>query len=163
MNIFYVDKSPQLAAQALCDKHVVKMILETAQLLSSNIPETLRDTLPKPLVFYKKTHYNHPCTIWTRTSEENFNWVIAHGLALAGEYQFRYGKIHKSLSVILSVVQATKLITFPSKQFTSPALAMPDEYKTSDPVESYRNYYKLHKLTTIQCNWTKRERPQWLK
>lgn len=161
MNIFYVDKSPQLAAMSLCDKHVVKMVLETAQLLSTNIPDEVRNMMPTQK-FYKPTHRNHPCSMWTRASQANFEWLISHGLALAGEYQHRYGKIHKSLPVILASYKAIGWMNFENKDFTPPALAMPDEYKTLDPVESYRNYYRLDKLVNIKCTWTKRNRPQWL-
>ncbi|MEK6880308.1 MAG: pyrimidine dimer DNA glycosylase/endonuclease V, partial [Nanoarchaeota archaeon] len=91
MNIFVLDKDPKIAAQYLCDKHIVKMILESAQLLCSQFE------CDAP---YKKTHYNHPCSIWTRTSKENYLWLIEHSLEMGLEYTKRYNKTHKSIKVI---------------------------------------------------------------
>lgn len=91
MNIFVLDYCPVKSAQMQCDRHVVKMPLETAQLLCSAYPN---DNAP-----YKRTHYNHPCSIWARKSENNYLWPIEHGLALCLEYNFRYGKNHKSREV----------------------------------------------------------------
>ena len=84
MNIFTVDHDPTVAAQQLCDKHVVKMPLETAQMLCSAFD-------PLDLAPYKRVHYNHPCTQWARQSEANFDWLVTHGLALCAEYTKRYG------------------------------------------------------------------------
>ena len=92
LNIFVLHKNPQLAAQYQCDKHVVKMILETAQLLCSPYVPGVAP--------YRRTHYNHPCAKWTRESQSNYFWLGIHGLALADEYTYRYGKIHKSVDVI---------------------------------------------------------------
>src|SRR5574343_1523365 len=90
MNIFAVDADPIQAARDLCDRHVVKMTLETAQILCSAFDESP----------YKKTHFNHPCCKWARTSKSNYQWLIAHGLGLSAEYSLRYGKTHKSEQVI---------------------------------------------------------------
>lgn len=93
MNIFILSKDPIIAAQMQCDKHVVKMILETAQLLCS--------PFEKGEAPYKRSHFNHPSAIWTRENKSNYEWLITHGLALCEEYTFRYGKEHKSKQVIL--------------------------------------------------------------
>ena len=92
MNIFVVDYNPVRAAKMLCDQHVVKMPLESAQILCAAYEQ---EKAP-----YRRTHYNHPCTIWTRTSKENYLWLIDHGLALCHEYTYRYQKVHKSEEVI---------------------------------------------------------------
>ena len=84
MNIFVLDYNPKRAAQMQCDKHVVKMPLETAQILCSAFEP---GTAP-----YKRTHYNHPCSVWGRESKVNYKWLIEHGLALSDEYTYRYGK-----------------------------------------------------------------------
>lgn len=149
MNIFVLDCSPILAAQMQCDKHVVKMALESAQLLSNCHEEGL--------VKYKRTHYNHPCSIWARASTSNYNWLLKHALALCEEYTFRFGKEHACKETILQLpkfeCRNTQLFPF--------ALAMPDEFKSKTAVKSYRKYYK-HKQATIDFKYTGREMPSWL-
>ena len=93
MNIFVLDYDPVKAALFQCDKHIVKMPLETAQLLCSAFKDV---STP-----YKKTHLNHPCAKWARKSKHNYEWLILHGLALCDEYQYRYKKTHQSKKVIL--------------------------------------------------------------
>ena len=92
MNIFVLDESPVVSAKYACDKHVVKMILESAQMLCSVQPE---GTAP-----YKRTHYNHPCTKWVRESSRNYEWLLIHAYALCDEYTRRYDKVHKTQAVI---------------------------------------------------------------
>jgi hypothetical protein len=79
MNLFYVEREPVAAAQALCDKHVVKMILETAQMLST--AHRLSETPQAPFV-YKMTHKNHPSTKWLRSSQNAYKWGLEHLEAL---------------------------------------------------------------------------------
>jgi hypothetical protein len=163
MNIFYVDHNPVVAAQSLCDKHVVKMVLESAQLLSTaqHLCSYRLELRLDTELLYKPTHKNHPCAKWVRECAPNYNWLVGHALALCEEYTYRYGKVHKSQAVIANCRNDPAL----PKNFnmmTPPALAMPDVFKTDDPVESYRNYYRFDKLRNIQCTWTKRERPGWL-
>lgn len=148
MNIFVLDKCPVKAAQMQCNKHIVKMILETAQLLCS-IYEP--GTAP-----YKRTHYNHPCAIWTRESLSNYMWLINHGYALCDEYLYRYSKRHKSADVIHWCHDNIKLT---DKGLTPFPKCMPDEYKVEDVVQSYRNYYKGAKKDIAK--WTKRNVPDW--
>ena len=88
MNIFALSHSPIVSAQMQHDKHVVKMVLESAQMLCSTFDPNLYD------VPYKRVHYNHPCTKWARENIGNFFWLVNHGLALASEYTYRYGKVH---------------------------------------------------------------------
>ena len=112
MNIFYISKDPVQAAEWMVDKHVVKMILESAQLLSTahrilDGQETLgksktgrnvkRWILPdaRESVLYSATHINHPSAIWCRRSVENYNWLADHMFALLYEYTYRYNKQHK--------------------------------------------------------------------
>ena len=92
MNIFAVDADPKIAAQQLCDKHVVKMILESAQMLCAVFPN---GDAP-----YRRAFYNHPCTKWARESAENYEWLLDHAYAMCQEYTRRYGKVHKSLDAI---------------------------------------------------------------
>lgn len=141
MNIFVLDTDPEVAASLHCDKHVVKMILETAQLLSTARAEL---GLSHP---YKPNHVNHPCSIWTRASQANYAWLRRLGLALYDEYQRRYdNRVHKSGELIRSRALATPLAkAFPALKRTPFAQAMPDEYRHPDAVVAYRTYYLADK------------------
>lgn len=94
MNIFATDPCPRISAQNLDDKRVSKMVLETAQMLAA---ATLSHGVD---IGYKKTHVNHPCTVWTRSGRQQFDWMIEHGLWLNDEFMYRYGHAHKSTDVI---------------------------------------------------------------
>jgi hypothetical protein len=156
MNIFFLDLDVNKCAKYHCDKHVVKMILETAQLLCGVHHITPQVTSQVP---YKLSHKNHPCAIWTRTSLTNYLYLCELGLALSKEYTNRYGKRHKSQDVI-----EWCLINKPKIQdigFTDPPKAMPDEYKVSDVVESYRNYYRGAKMDFAV--WKNGDKPDWIK
>ena len=158
MNIFFLDFDVEKCAKYHCDKHVVKMILETAQLLCSahhvTIHDTIHDTIHVP---YKLSHKNHPCSIWVRESLSNYLYLCELGLALGEEYTYRYGKTHKSIEVIQWCLSNRPNIK--DIGFTTPPLAMPDEYKVDSVVESYRNYYKGAKSTIV--SWKNREKPVW--
>ncbi len=159
MNIFFLDWDVEKNAQYHCDKHVVKMILETAQLLCGvhhvAVHDTVHDTAHVP---YKLSHKNHPCSIWARDSMSNYLYLCEIGLALCEEYTYRYGKRHKSQEVI-----EWCLMNKPQIQdigFTTPPKAMPDEYKTEDVIESYRKYYLGAKKTFL--TWKERKVPEWV-
>jgi len=154
MNIFLLDWDVKKCAQYHVDKHVVKMILETAQLLCGVHHMTSQVTSQVP---YKLSHKNHPCAIWTRESLSNYLYLCEFGLALCEEYTYRYGKKHKSQAVI-----EWCLINKPNihdVDFTTPAKAMPDEYKVDDVIESYRNYYRGAKSGF--ATWKGRQVPEW--
>ena len=155
MNIFLLDTDTKKCAQYHCDKHVVKMILETAQLLCG-VHHMTNQITEAP---YKLSHKNHPCSIWARESLSNYLYLCELGLELCKEYTYRYGKRHKSQDVI-----EWCLINKPNiadKEFTEPARAMPDEYKSNCVVESYRNYY-IGEKSKIAV-WKNRETPEWFK
>ena len=94
MNIFLTDPCPEKCARVLDDKRVVKMVLETAQMLSTNC------SVRGVELGYRSTHLNHPCSRWSRSSALAFAWLVEHGLWLADEYTRRYRKQHRSESVI---------------------------------------------------------------
>jgi len=178
MNIFYIDTNPYKAAEQMVDKHVVKMILETAQLLSTahrlldgeeyigqskTGRKAKRWRLPddRDIILYSATHINHPSAVWCRKSNNNYNWLFCHLVGLCHEYTYRYGKIHK--------IQQNKdfmqmLQSLPENihvgHFTPVTPAMPDEYKVPCSIQSYRNYYKQGK--THLHKWSKREIPEWM-
>ena len=149
MNIFVLDKNPHVAAMYACDKHVVKMILESAQMLCSVHPE---GTAP-----YKRGFYNHPCTKWVRASSENYDWMIEHARALCTEYTRRYGKVHKSEKVI-DWCDANRP-ELPDVGLTPFAQAMPEDYKNEDAVEAYRTYYRNDKRRF--ATWKDVDPPTW--
>lgn len=154
MNIFLLDTDTRKCAQYHCDKHVVKMILETAQLLCGvhHMTDQVTDQVP-----YKLSHKNHPCAIWSRESLFNYLYLCDLGLELCREYTYRYGKRHKSQDVIeWCIVNKPNIV---DKGFTEPARAMPDEYKVDSIVESYRNYY-IGEKSKIAV-WKNREIPEW--
>jgi len=158
MNIFFLDYDVKKCAKYHVDKHVVKMILETAQLLCGvhhvTAHDTAHDTAHVP---YKLSHKNHPCSIWSRKSLSNYLYLCELGLELCNEYTYRYGKRHKSQDVI-----EWCLVNRPNIKdvgFTEPAKAMPDEYKVKSVVESYRNYYMGAKSGFAV--WKNREKPFW--
>lgn len=154
MNIFFLDRDVKKCAQYHCDKHVVKMILESAQLLCSahHMTDQVTDQVP-----YKLSHKNHPCSIWVRDSLSHYLYLCELGLELCKEYSHRYGKRHKSQEVIEWCL--TNKVKISDKGFSDPPKAMPDEYKVNDVVESYRNYYKGAKMEF--CKWKNRPIPDW--
>ncbi len=159
MNIFVLHKSPRVSAQYHCDKHVVKMILETAQLLYSAIWVTDPSQIPEHA--YKLSHKNHPCAIWVRQSLQNYRWTCTLGLWLCKEYTFRYGKIHKTQFHIEWLSNNPPCI--PEHGLTRFALAMPDVYKQEDSVSAYRDFYResKHKERRI-VSYKKRPWPKFL-
>jgi hypothetical protein len=138
MNIFFLSFNPKTAAEYHCDKHVVKMILETAQLLyTAHWIASPRDMLPQNA--YKQTHYNHPSAIWVRESLDNYKWLCELGLALCAEYTYRYKRRHLTQSHLEWL--ASHPPALPELGITKIRLAMPDEYKQPNPVKAYRAYY----------------------
>jgi len=150
LNIFVLDRDPKIAATMACDKHVVKMVLETAQMLCTVVSHQGHDAP------YRATHAKHPCTIWAAQTQANWNWLTAHGRALCAEYTKRYDKVHKSQSVI-EYCGHLKL-DFESHQLTPFAQAMPPQYKDDCVVTAYRNYYRGEKAGF--ATW-KTQTPDW--
>ena len=180
MNIFILNKDPVLAAQEQCDKHVVKMIVESGQMLSTahrmlDGSQTRRrsksgKTMSKYWVLsddredtlYKAVHMGHPCTVWTMKSAENYKWHYEHFVALCKEYHHRYGKVHatqKLLEIPLKRVPNSILHT----GRTPYALAMgaePQCINHDDPVKSYKDFY-ITKQKRFKMVWSKRPTPEW--
>lgn len=151
MNIFAVHVDPARAAEMLCDRHVVKMALETAQLLSTVHHQYGASAR------YKPTHAHHPCTVWSGQSKQNYDWLVQHGLALCHEYTHRYGKRHACESVIEEL--RSHALAIPDLGRTAFAQAMPDEYRHADAVTAYRRYYSGAKRNIAR--WSRREPPAW--
>lgn len=165
MNIFVLDTNPKLSAQYMCDKHVIKMILESCQLLSTAIwVQGFKNIAPAVFSadhkFCKPTHINHPSGKWVRESFDNFMWLVNHGKALCEEKRFRYYNRppHVMEPYYDRFTNYTHL--FPQRGLTPFAQAMPDAYKDKDAVKAYKSYYinEKHKLLT----YTRRQVPDWL-
>lgn len=145
MNIFVVDLDPNRAAKCLFDKHVVKMSLETAQILS-----TINGGP------YKITHTGHPCVKWAGEAIENYSWLVRHGLALCAEYEYRFGKVHKCREVIW-LLETPYELSLPDGA-TPFVQCMPDMYKHQSTTIAYQRYYASKAAI---AKWTKREPPPW--
>ena len=142
MNIFYLHKDPIKAAQYQYNKHVVKMILESAQMLCTahhHYAEKLG--YDNSYIPYKKAHYNHPSTIWTRQNSRNYYWLYHHMLALGDEYTKRYNKTHLTITKCWDALQYCPVGMPLGGKFNQPPQAMPDEYKHEDSIIAYWQYY----------------------
>ena len=182
MNVFYLDDCPRQCAEWMVDKHVVKMIVETAQLMSTAhrildgeevvvelrhkdtgkvrkksvwiLPDDRNDSL------YGCTHRNHPCAIWVRESVENYNWLADHLHALGQEYTYRYGKKHATIEKLFYQLQSPPH-GLRAWDWTKPPSAMDAGYIISeDPVVNYKNYYKYGKSKLH--SWKNRDVPEWI-
>ena len=176
MNIFYLHPDPKICAELHNDKHVVKMILEYAQLLSTahrvldgiqsvGVGKTNRKQTryvisdEREHTLYLSTHINHPSAIWVRQSYENYEWLYKLFIAVLDEYTYRYGKIHATARLIDALYTPPTHIP-KGVGFTEPTPAMPDEYKVSgNSVRSYINYYLGAKQHL--ASWKKRQIPEW--
>ena len=151
VNIFILNLDPDLAARDHCDRHVLKMCLESTQMLCAAHP---LGEAP-----WKRTHYNHPCTVWARSSVENYRWLSKHALALFEEYTRRYGRRHKAhdAAAWCSENIPKNLPVIPITPF---ALAIKDKlYHRKDPVSSYRAYYIGEKARFAR--WRHSATPDW--
>ncbi|MRI33028.1 hypothetical protein EOPP23_08535 [Endozoicomonas sp. OPT23] len=152
MNIFILDRDIEKCVRYHCDKHVVKMILESVQLLCTALNKKGFKTP------YKSTHMKHPCVLWVEESYDNFLWLVEFTRALNREYKYRYRKEedHKSMAALEQIVD----YSFESKGLTEFPQAMQDEYKVEgDAVAAYRNFYLGEKMAFAK--WTRRQPPKW--
>ncbi len=153
MNIFILDTNIEKCAQYHCDQHVVKMILESVQILCTALNKK-GFTTP-----YKSTHIKHPCVLWVEESFDNYSWLKHLALALNAEYRYRYERDsdHKSISVLNEIAHCN----YESQGLTEFAQAMPDKYKVpGDAVKAYRQFYLGEKMKFAK--WTKRSIPDWV-
>tara|TARA_B100001564_G_C20614707_1_gene659287 strand:- start:305 stop:826 length:522 start_codon:yes stop_codon:yes gene_type:complete len=157
MNIFYLDRDPIIAAQNMCDKHVVKMILESAQMLSTAHRVLDGDDIANEKGMYKMAHKNHPSTIWVRSSVHNYMWLYVHMTALMNEYTYRYGKHHATERLLEPLSKSPTSI--PMVDYTDPPQCMPEECKNKDTVLAYQKYYIEEKKDF--ATWKSRAMPEW--
>lgn len=189
MNIFLLDKDPIVCAQYHCNTHTVKMILESAQMLSTahrvldgkmtiHPVETktgkIRNkkiwTHPSKILdntLYKVAHLNHPSTVWTRRSAECYLWHYSLFVSLCDEYSLRYEKVHKTDTLLREILKhpPENIESYEEDIFTNFPLAMKSEPQCmdqSDPVKSYREFYKT-KTKRMKMVWKKRDIPEWFR
>lgn len=182
MNIFVLDRNPITAAQLQCDKHVVKMIVESAQMLSTahrmldgyveKRPSKSGKRMinywvhPNPEmedILYKAVHHGHPCTVWTMQTNANYEWHYKHFVALCDEYTYRYGKVHGTDTKLRDILIKPPSNIKWSNLYTDFALAMTHEPQCihkGDPVRSYQEYYQT-KQDRFNMIWSKRDVPEW--
>tara|TARA_R110001583_G_scaffold148062_1_gene300037 strand:+ start:167 stop:625 length:459 start_codon:yes stop_codon:yes gene_type:complete len=147
MNIFYLDKDPVKAAQLQYNKHVVKMILESAQMLCTAHRYYGNEDVP-----YKTAHLNHPSTIWCRQSMPNYMWLYNHMIALGKEYTKRYSKNHLTITKCKEPLSVSPEGIDTYVSFTQPPQCMPDEYKDECSIKAYWNYYIGEKHSVANKN-----------
>ena len=156
MNIFYLDHNPEIAARLHSDVHVIKMCLETAQILCAVMH---RYGLPAP---YRASHTKHPSVIWAGDSKNHYQWLQELGLKLCTEYCYRFGKTHACENIILNLPLPPSM---PNKEWIAPPQVMPEEYRKQDSIEGYKNYYaraKNYFPGKGEARWTKRARPDFM-
>lgn len=181
MNIFVLSDDPVKAAQMQCDKHVLKMVTESAQMLctvhrmldgfQTKVPSKSGKTMRKTWLFgdardehfYKSVHEHHPCTIWTMESSANYFWHSTHFKALANEFEYRYSKPHGAWEKTHELIyhRLPKNITHgPLTEFATAMKQYPECVVNGSPVTSYRNFYHADKLRF--ATWNRgREAPDW--
>ena len=159
MNIFYFYDCPIASAKAQPDKMLVKMPLETAQILCTAHRELDGDEYADEVGLYKRAYWNHPCTIWARAGVINYAWLYKHFLALGKEYKYRYGREHGSITKLKDALEPHPDNINPNPEMPPVAQAMPDQYKNDDPIKAYRNYCINEKH---YAKWERgRDKPAW--
>ena len=137
MNIYFLDETPEKSAKFLCDKHVPKMLLESAQMLSTAV-QKYTDRIEE---LYKPAYPNHPMTKWVGFNRDCFRWALENAMSISQEYCKRFKKLHKSSKIINNIYDNNYINDIPDGFFKEPPQCMPDEYKDKDYVVAYRKYY----------------------
>ena len=181
MNRFRIEETPMGCAQSHCDKHVNKMVIEEAQMLSTvhrlldgteekrpsksgkrmvrywRLPDDRESTL------YKPVHMGHPCTVWATQTRGNYQWAYSLFYALCKEFTHRYGKTHMTEEKLLIPLSKIPDHIDSSAEVTPMPLAMGSNPECMDPddvIGSYRKYY-ITKKDRFKMAWTNRRTPRW--
>ena len=159
MNIFITDPCSERSANALCDMHLVKMVVETGQILSTAILFHAPDTEG----LYKPTHKNHPCVVWARTCRRSFCWLLDHGLCLAEEYERRFGREHKTHALLKLMMGMWQAMPVTGKEQPPFVYCGPEEHSNPDVPTAYRTYLsaKYKAWGPKKARWTNAEPPSW--
>ena len=177
MNIFYLHKDPVESAKLHCDKHVCKMIIEYAQMLSTahrmvdgeqyyglskngrRIARWRHPNSNLENVLYKASHINHPSAVWVRENAIQYQYMYDLFVALCDEYTYRYGKVHMTDSKLRDVLNNIP-DNMPLGDWREPPQAMPDDVKSESSLDAYHKYYREYKKSFAK--WTNREVPQFM-
>ena len=177
MNIFYLHKEPEVSARLHCDKHVVKMIIEYAQMLSTahrmvdgeqyyglskngrRIARWRHPNSNLENVLYKASHINHPSAVWVRENAIQYQYMYDLFVALCDEYTYRYGKVHMTDSKLRDVLNNIP-DNMPLGDWREPPQAMPDDVKSESSLDAYHKYYREYKRSFAK--WTNRDVPQFM-
>jgi hypothetical protein len=149
MNIFFLDKDPKKCVDHYYDSHVCKMVIETAQMLC-----TAHHLLGNSNVPYRKTHYNHPSTIWVRSSKKHYEWAYQLMIAIGEEFTKRYGKQHLTITKCKDILKEIPKGII-NDDWVDPPQCMPDEYKADNSLDAYWNFYKIGKKHLAKHNKVK--------
>ena len=162
MNIFVTNSDYLLSACALDDKRVIKMILESTQMLCTATNEAGCETP------YKSSHKNHPCSVWVRQNKSNFTWLLRHAFSLCSQYTFRYGKTHKCNSILLALEADHASEMMPSGELTEFVNCASNQNKgvcfkhVSSVTEAYKQYLNARWSADIRKpTWTNILPPHW--
>lgn len=162
MNIFVLDKNPQISAACLCDKHISKMIVESAQMLACALIRHKCPTSKMPLTRkgtpYAGGYKDHPCSVWAGNSRDNYIWLSCHAVELCRQFSLRFdSSAHACQHAILTMISLREYI--PEGEMTEHVQAMPDKYKNKNPIKAYREFYIAEKSF---AKWEKGVRqPRW--
>ena len=177
MNIFYLHKEPEVSAQLHCDKHVVKMIIEYAQMLSTahrmvdgeqyyglskngrRIARWRHPNSNLENVLYKASHINHPSAVWVRENAIQYQYMYDMFTALCDEYTYRYGRVHMTDEKLRDVLNHIP-DKMPLGEWREPPQAMPEDVKSESSLDAYHKYYKHYKKDFAK--WNNRDVPQFM-
>lgn len=171
MNLFRLSADPKIAAVFNQDLHCVKIITEAVQLLSNCYPLEKLKEAPKTQKgnFRKYSHFNHPVAIWVRQNISNYNWCLAHFIALNEEFEYRFNKKHFCYSLIKWFENnRPELLDKPETEQPQCFKNYPECIVQNNPVRGYQNYYNKCKLKfdfgkkIVKAKWTKREIPEFV-
>ena len=161
MNIFFLSTDPVKAAQMACDKHVNKMIVESAQMLANaySLEVLTSDDCPKTQKSNNRKHsyLHHPMSKWVLYSHSHWNWLLNHAISLCKEKFYRQQKYHFTEQFINWC--KNNIPSLPIMGWSKPPLCMPYKYTNTDTIEAYRDYYWGEKRKFAV--WTKRQKPEW--
>jgi len=164
MNIFVLDLCPVIAARHLCDKHVPKMAVETAQMLASAVRRHGATDADMPLTQagtpYRGGYHHHPCTVWAGDTCANYQWLARHGREICHQYEQRFGKVHACEGPIIHLADMEGWMPAIGTK-TPHAQAMPDQYRDTSPVRAYRRYYLAEKAGFASWDRCIDGPPQW--
>ncbi|MBF0184673.1 MAG: hypothetical protein HQM06_09830 [Magnetococcales bacterium] len=157
MNLFFLDREIARAVRYHSDQHVVKMALESTQILCSAL---WRHGVAAP---YRPTHANHPTVLWAGDNLCHYRWMVRFALALCKEYTYRFGKIHRCQSILRALPTTPPL---PDTEWHDPPQAMPEIYRSADAIQGYRRYYQAEKSSFASkgtAKWSRRRVPPFMR